>query len=90
MSLKIFSWCYGHKKNVIGSLKVNHIKGNQLVYCSVTFSIFEMIVECLFCRSVILFQIAFYFIIEDFIFYWGHRVLHTKWLYKHVHSVHHE
>lgn len=35
-------------------------------------------------------QIIFYFIVEDFIFYWGHRILHTKWLYKHVHSVHHE
>ncbi|KAK7857529.1 methylsterol monooxygenase 2-2 [Quercus suber] len=34
--------------------------------------------------------IMFYFVLEDFIFYWGHRVLHTKWLYKHVHSVHHE
>ncbi|MQM14904.1 hypothetical protein Taro_047838 [Colocasia esculenta] len=40
--------------------------------------------------SVVLSQIIFYFIIEDFVFYWGHRVLHTKWLYKHVHSVHHE
>ncbi|KAH0454741.1 hypothetical protein IEQ34_016665 [Dendrobium chrysotoxum] len=39
---------------------------------------------------VILSQIVFYFILEDFVFYWGHRVLHTKWLYKHVHSVHHE
>nr|VDD17146.1 unnamed protein product [Brassica rapa] len=35
-------------------------------------------------------QILFYFIIEDFVFYWGHRILHTKWLYKTVHSVHHE
>ncbi|XP_057507507.1 methylsterol monooxygenase 2-2-like [Actinidia eriantha] len=35
-------------------------------------------------------QILFYFILEDFVFYWGHRILHTKWLYKHVHSVHHE
>ncbi|XP_019070040.1 4-methylsterol oxidase isoform X1 [Solanum lycopersicum] len=35
-------------------------------------------------------QVLFYFILEDFVFYWGHRVLHTKWLYKHVHSVHHE
>ena len=43
-----------------------------------------------FCRRVVLAQIIFYFILEDFIFYWGHRVLHTKWLYKHVHSVHHE
>ncbi|KAG2673339.1 hypothetical protein I3843_13G074100 [Carya illinoinensis] len=41
-------------------------------------------------RKIVLTQIIFYFILEDFIFYWGHRVLHTKWLYKHVHSVHHE
>ncbi|KAL6516430.1 Methylsterol monooxygenase 2-2 [Orobanche gracilis] len=41
-------------------------------------------------RKVISTQILFYFILEDFIFYWGHRILHTKWLYKHVHSVHHE
>ncbi|GFP91194.1 methylsterol monooxygenase 2-2 [Phtheirospermum japonicum] len=40
--------------------------------------------------KVISTQILFYFILEDFIFYWGHRILHTKWLYKHVHSVHHE
>eukprot|EP00249_Psilotum_nudum_P011905 c23455_g1_i4 orf=371-1264(-) len=40
--------------------------------------------------KVIGFQIISYFILEDFIFYWGHRILHTKWLYKHVHSVHHE
>ncbi|WJX93677.1 Methylsterol monooxygenase 2-2 [Trifolium repens] len=39
---------------------------------------------------VVLTQIIFYFILEDFVFYWGHRILHTKWLYKHVHSVHHE
>ncbi|KAK8488810.1 hypothetical protein V6N11_025324 [Hibiscus sabdariffa] len=41
-------------------------------------------------RKVVLSQIIFYFILEDFVFYWGHRILHTKWLYKHVHSVHHE
>ncbi|CAD5319842.1 unnamed protein product [Arabidopsis thaliana] len=41
-------------------------------------------------RKVVSAQILFYFIIEDFVFYWGHRILHTKWLYKNVHSVHHE
>ncbi|GFZ13270.1 sterol 4-alpha-methyl-oxidase 2-1 [Actinidia rufa] len=40
--------------------------------------------------KVISTQILFYFILEDFVFYWGHRILHTKWLYKHVHSIHHE
>ncbi|GAQ91192.1 sterol 4-alpha-methyl-oxidase 2 [Klebsormidium nitens] len=35
-------------------------------------------------------QLFLYFIIEDFIFYWGHRLLHTKLLYKYIHSVHHE
>ncbi|XP_047156653.1 methylsterol monooxygenase 2-2-like isoform X2 [Vigna umbellata] len=40
--------------------------------------------------KIILTQIIFYFILEDFVFYWGHRILHTKWLYKNVHSVHHE
>ncbi|CAN6471647.1 unnamed protein product [Victoria cruziana] len=40
--------------------------------------------------KVVAVQIVFYFIVEDFFFYWGHRALHTKWLYKHVHSVHHE
>ncbi|GJN05202.1 hypothetical protein PR202_ga22811 [Eleusine coracana subsp. coracana] len=40
--------------------------------------------------TVVVSQILFYFVLEDFIFYWGHRALHTKWLYKHVHSVHHE
>ncbi|XP_075633111.1 methylsterol monooxygenase 2-2 isoform X2 [Castanea sativa] len=41
-------------------------------------------------RNIVFMQIMFYFVLEDFVFYWGHRVLHTKWLYKHVHSVHHE
>ncbi|XP_013451995.2 methylsterol monooxygenase 2-2 isoform X2 [Medicago truncatula] len=39
---------------------------------------------------VVLTQIIFYFILEDFLFYWEHRIMHTKWLYKHVHRVHHE
>lgn len=34
-------------------------------------------------------QVVFFFIVEDFVFYWGHRALHTPFLYRHVHSVHH-
>lgn len=35
-------------------------------------------------------QILFCILVEDAFFYWGHRALHTPWLYKHVHSVHHQ
>ena len=38
----------------------------------------------------IVLQIAFCLAIEDFLFYWSHRLLHTKWLYSTVHKVHHE
>lgn len=40
--------------------------------------------------STMVLQIAIFFLIEDFVFYWGHRALHSPWLYKNVHSVHHE
>lgn len=39
---------------------------------------------------VMLIQIGFFFLIEDYVFFWGHRALHTPWLYKKIHSVHHE
>ena len=28
-------------------------------------------------------------LIQDTIFYWSHRALHTRWLFKHIHSKHH-
>lgn len=34
-------------------------------------------------------QIVFFIVLDDFLYYWMHRTLHTPWLYKHVHSVHH-
>lgn len=41
-------------------------------------------------RAEIGIQIAFFFVVEDFLHYWFHRALHTKTLYKLIHSVHHE
>ncbi|WNG32417.1 sterol desaturase family protein [Archangium minus] len=38
---------------------------------------------------VIVGQIAFFIVLDDFLYYWMHRTLHTRWLYKHIHSVHH-
>lgn len=62
---------------------------NGHVFLSINCNLKRYLVTCTF-RKVISSQILFYFILEDFVFYWGHRILHTKWLYKHVHSVHHE
>jgi 4-alpha-methyl-delta7-sterol-4alpha-methyl oxidase len=38
---------------------------------------------------VIVGQVLFFIVLDDFLYYWMHRTLHTPWLYKHVHSVHH-
>ncbi|CAN8074611.1 unnamed protein product [Agarophyton chilense] len=40
--------------------------------------------------SYLAFQVFMFFVIEDFVFYWGHRALHTPFLYKKVHHIHHE
>ncbi|CDF40295.1 C-4 methyl sterol oxidase [Chondrus crispus] len=37
----------------------------------------------------LLLQLAFFFLVEDWAFYWGHRALHSPFLYTHVHAVHH-
>ena len=34
-------------------------------------------------------QLLFFILAEDFLYYWMHRAFHTKWLFKHIHSVHH-
>ena len=36
-------------------------------------------------------QIAFFIVLDDFLYYWMHRTMHeNKWLLKNVHSVHHQ
>lgn len=35
-------------------------------------------------------QVLFLIIVEDFLFYWGHRLLHLPALYRHFHKWHHE
>ena len=38
---------------------------------------------------VIVAQLIFFILLDDFLYYWMHRAFHTPWLFKHVHSVHH-
>ncbi|KAF7092598.1 hypothetical protein CFC21_095071 [Triticum aestivum] len=35
-------------------------------------------------------QMAVYLLLEDYLGYWVHRLLHTKWGYEKIHHVHHE
>ncbi|CAN8061315.1 unnamed protein product [Agarophyton chilense] len=40
--------------------------------------------------NIMLIQIAFFFLVEDFLNYWMHRWLHLPWFYRNIHSVHHK
>ncbi|PIA57185.1 hypothetical protein AQUCO_00600133v1 [Aquilegia coerulea] len=35
-------------------------------------------------------QLFVYFLVEDYVHYWVHRLLHCKWGYENIHRVHHE
>ena len=39
--------------------------------------------------GMMLLHLLAFILIEDTIFYWSHRTLHTRWLFKHIHSKHH-
>lgn len=38
----------------------------------------------------LLVHLSFFLVVEDYLNYWLHRMLHQPWLYSHIHSVHHE
>lgn len=38
---------------------------------------------------VVLGQVAFFVYLDDFLYYWFHRAMHGRWLFRHVHAWHH-
>jgi sterol desaturase/sphingolipid hydroxylase (fatty acid hydroxylase superfamily) len=40
--------------------------------------------------ATILWQVAVCILVEDFFFYWSHRLLHIPFLFKHIHKTHHK
>ncbi len=76
----------------------------SLVFAVPIFTGFEVLTYWMFANGALgLFEIASPFwswvwfgvmllltpVIHAFHFYWGHRLLHERWLYKHVHALHH-
>ena len=42
------------------------------------------------CHMEIIRQLVFFMLVEDCLFYWVHRFLHSGWVYGHIHKQHHE
>lgn len=38
---------------------------------------------------IVVAQLLFFIFLDDFLFYWAHRTLHTPWLFKRIHGWHH-
>ena len=38
----------------------------------------------------VIYQTVFFMLIEDFCFYWSHRLLHHEMIYPYIHKIHHE
>lgn len=38
---------------------------------------------------VVALQVGFFVYLDDFLYYWMHRAMHRRWLFKHIHGVHH-
>jgi sterol desaturase/sphingolipid hydroxylase (fatty acid hydroxylase superfamily) len=50
---------------------------------------FSLDIKSLPTHFVFIWQIIFFILIEDFAFYWVHRILHVDWIYPYIHKTHH-
>ena len=63
---------------------------NQCIYTSVYFLPFLYYPENTYSIYHAIWQIPFMIVLTDILFFFSHYVMHTKWLFKHVHSKHHK
>lgn len=59
---------------------------NALIY---DFCPYELSYDSLPDSFTMLVHFIFFMLIEDCLFYWGHRLLHSKYLYAKIHKIHH-
>lgn len=84
-----------NREKVMACLKVlvfNHLAlALPLIYASYPILTFRGVEFGLPLPSLwdVMWRIPVYFLLEDFWFYWGHRFLHTPWMYNHIHKMHH-
>jgi methylsterol monooxygenase/4-alpha-methyl-delta7-sterol-4alpha-methyl oxidase len=83
------------KETLIKTLKNNAISHlmivpTVLVLDSLIGIQMRMDIESLPSYKEVVGQIVLFMILEDFSFYWIHRLLHWKRIYPHVHKIHHE
>lgn len=86
----------GYKLKLRGTLRtllLNHLiilPGISYIGAAVLKNEMNLNLESLPSGKDLLYNILFFMIVEDFAFYWGHRLFHTPWMYKKFHKQHHE
>ncbi|TVU25234.1 hypothetical protein EJB05_27723, partial [Eragrostis curvula] len=88
LSLTTFIRCY--RDSAHDSLPImGHWALSFLLYtlCSRYISVWDFLLPS---AGEILAQLLVYLLVEDYLNYWIHRLLHTKWAYNNIHHVLHE
>lgn len=64
--------------------------GDETVMLMMLMMMRVMMLMLVYCRQTLAWTVAASFVVEDFYFYWIHRLLHYGWFYKNIHKIHHD